>query len=123
MREPTALFKLPELVSWLETKPADLKVNYTRCSTCMIAQFLQHQGLDVISGGPWTAYYRTLTGERVGAEIPRSWETIAGGDTFSPDEENTFGACLERARVELKKETDRGCVGRAEVQHGLEVQS
>lgn len=86
-------FKLESLIAWLEKQPAAATYNYTHSSECLVAQYLQDNGVAKFDLTP-------LEVDGLG------WDYIAAGRsglTCSECEQEvwSFGAALERAREQL----------------------
>jgi hypothetical protein len=87
---------LQDLISWLETQPANQEYTYFDSQNCLLCQFLKSKGISnpVINKEYWH--------ERSGSTpvpLPPHFNTVAEGSLFSRISNRwTCGAALKRAK-------------------------
>lgn len=86
---------LPALIAWLELQPADETYCYVDTGECLIAQYLNAQGIRISSVSP--DHY--CDADRVPHPMPLHFDSIANGKDAG--DLNTFGRALARARAAL----------------------
>lgn len=93
-------FSLDTLIGWLEKQPADKVYCYVDNGRCLLAQYFEAMGFKFVSVSPFDFRHH----EALSTELPDHFNSIASNrsayeDVIESENEYTFGAALNRARM------------------------
>lgn len=91
------LMQLPNIVAWLETKPANEEYEYSSNHHCMVAQYLHENGFQHVMVVPGTIFLSD-SHKSIMHRYPYIYETILHNPG---DDTETFGKALQRAKTLL----------------------
>jgi len=81
---------LESLIAWLEKQPQNMTYNFSNCQgRCLLGRYMASIGME------WSMYHYERLAHRFCPHVPHGFFPIGS------DLPHTFGAALERARMEL----------------------